>query len=193
MTNPSPEKNLLDTPADALERLYQAISHDRETGWLHQPVMIGIHTGGVWIAEQMHQRLGLEEPLGSLDISFYRDDFDTAGLHPTVRPSHLPFSIEGRDVILVDDVLYTGRTVRAALNEIFDYGRPNKVGLAVLYQRDGRELPICAQWAGQNLTLPLGTHIKLTGPTPLAVSLQSEQNTSTQTDSPLVSTGDHTE
>jgi len=160
-------------PQQALEKLHQAIALDQQRGWLNAPVMIGIHTGGVWVAQWLHQQMALSDPLGVLDISFYRDDFDRAGLHPTVRPSHLPCSIEGRDVILVDDVLFTGRTVRAALNEIFDYGRPHKVGLAVLYQRDGRELPICARWSGQDLNLAPGAHIKLSGPEPLGVELKN--------------------
>src|SRR6185436_15215641 len=92
-----------------------------------KPVMIGIHTGGVWIAEQLHKRLGLADPLGSLDISFYRDDFTRVGLNPEVKASELPVNVDGRHVILVDDVLHTGRTIRAALNEIFDYGRPASI------------------------------------------------------------------
>ena len=109
---------------------------------LINPLMIGIRTGGVWIAEQMHQRLNINEPLGLLDISFYRDDFSQIGVNPNVKPSQLPPHIEGRDIILIDDVFYTGRTIRAALNEIFDYGRPNQVVLAVLIERDGRQIPL---------------------------------------------------
>ena len=109
---------------------------------LINPLMIGIRTGGVWIAEHMHQRLNITEPLGLLDISFYRDDFSQIGVNPNVKPSQLPPHIEGRDIILIDDVFYTGRTIRAALNEIFDYGRPNQVVLAVLIERDGRANPI---------------------------------------------------
>ena len=90
----------------------------------NKTVMIGIHTGGVWIAKQLHQILGIQEPLGVLDISFYRDDFTQIGMNPEVKPSEIPFSIDGRNIILVDDVLHTGRTIRAAMNELFDYGRP---------------------------------------------------------------------
>ena len=99
---------------------------------LNTPLLIGIHSGGAWIARHMHQRLGLTEPLGLLDITFYRDDFSQIGMHPNVKASQLPPHLEGRDIILLDDVFYTGRTIRAALNEIFDYGRPNQVLLAVL-------------------------------------------------------------
>ena len=109
---------------------------------LVNPLMIGIRTGGVWIAEQMHQRLNISEPLGLLDISFYRDDFSQIGVNPNVKPSQLPTHIEGRDIILIDDVFYTGRTIRAAMNEIFDYGRPNQIVLAVLIERDGRQIPL---------------------------------------------------
>ena len=108
---------------------------------VRQPVMIGIHTGGAWIAEHLHALLDLADPLGMLDISFYRDDFTRVGVNPTVKTSNLPVNFEDRHVILVDDVLHTGRTIRAALNEIFDYGRPASVLLACLVERGGRELP----------------------------------------------------
>ena len=140
---------------------------------LINPLMIGIRTGGVWIAEQMHQRLNMTEPLGLLDISFYRDDFSQIGVNPNVKPSQLPPHIEGRDIILIDDVFYTGRTIRAALNEIFDYGRPNQVVLAVLIERDGRQIPLCPDCIGVSITLNAGQRIKLTGPEPLAIHLQT--------------------
>jgi pyrimidine operon attenuation protein / uracil phosphoribosyltransferase len=105
-------------------------------------VIVGIHTGGVWVAERLHALLGCKQPLGMLDISFYRDDFSRIGLHPQVKPSNLPFDLEGRDILLVDDVLHSGRTVRAAMNELFDYGRPASIRLAVLVDRGGHELPI---------------------------------------------------
>lgn len=136
---------------------------------LDNPVMIGIHTGGVWIAQRLHRQLGIAEPLGTLDISFYRDDFSRIGMNPQVRPSRLPFAVDDRDIILVDDVLYTGRTVRAALNEIFDYGRPRQVVLAALIDRGGRELPIAADVVGARLALAPGEQIKLTGPEPLTL------------------------
>lgn len=136
---------------------------------LSAPAMVGIHTGGVWIAQRLHASLGLQLPLGSLDISFYRDDFTRIGMNPQVRPSNLPFNVDNLDIILVDDVLYTGRTVRAALNEIFDYGRPASVTLAVLVERSGRELPVEARIVGAPIELRPGEHIKLTGPDPLAL------------------------
>lgn len=125
------------------------------------PALVGIHSGGVWVAERLKALLGLCEDIGSIDVSFYRDDFAEKGLHPQVRPTVIPFDVDGRHLILVDDVLYTGRTTRAALNELFDYGRPASVELAVLADRGERELPVCARFntwdvalaAGQSLTL----------------------------------------
>lgn len=134
-----------------------------------QPLMIGVHTGGLWVAQKMHQALSLSKPLGEIDISFYRDDFTRIGLNPQVKPSQIPVSIEGEDIVLVDDVLYTGRTVRAALNEIFDYGRPNSVTLVVLVDRSGRELPLQADVIGLKLDLSPQKQVKLTGPAPLAL------------------------
>lgn len=131
------------------------------------PALVGIHTGGVWIAERLRQRLEISAPLGQLDISFYRDDFTRIGLHPQVRLSELPFDVDNRHLVLIDDVLHTGRTARAALNELFDYGRPASVLLAVLVDRGGRELPIEAHVAGSRLELPADQQIELTGPDPL--------------------------
>ncbi|MGH8479672.1 MAG: bifunctional pyr operon transcriptional regulator/uracil phosphoribosyltransferase PyrR [Gammaproteobacteria bacterium] len=133
--------------------------------------LIGIHTGGVWVAERLRERLAIEPPIGQIDISFYRDDFSQIGMHPTVRPSQLPFDVDGRHIVLCDDILYTGRTVRAALNEIFDYGRPASVLLCVLVDRRGRQLPIQPDAAGTTLALGLDEHVKLTGPDPLALRL----------------------
>jgi pyrimidine operon attenuation protein/uracil phosphoribosyltransferase len=143
-----------------------------EAGDREDAVLIGIRTGGVWVAEQLRRRLKIGEPVGSLNIAYHRDDFARKGLHPTVDASDLPFDIDDRHVVLVDDILYTGRTVRAALNEIFDYGRPASVMLVVLVDRGGRELPVAADIAGMQMTLRVGEHVKLTGPDPLALTLQ---------------------
>lgn len=134
-----------------------------------QPLMVGIHTGGLWVAQQLHAQLGLNKPLGALDISFYRDDFTRIGMNPQVRPSDLPLSIDGQTIVLVDDVLYTGRTIRAALNELFDYGRPERVILAVLIDRGARELPIQADCVGLQVDLPAQEQVKLCGPEPLTL------------------------
>jgi len=137
-----------------------------------RPLMVGIHTGGAWLAERLHELLGIEEPLGTLDISFYRDDFTRIGLHPQVKASELPFDMEDRNIILVDDVLHTGRTIRAAMNEIFDYARPASIKLAVLIDRGDHELPIQADVVGKTMDLKPGQQIKLTGPDKLALEIQ---------------------
>lgn len=124
-------------------------------------VIVGIHTGGVWVAERLHALLKCSLPLGTLDISFYRDDFSRIGLHPQVKPSNLPFDLESRDILLVDDVLHSGRTVRAAMNELFDYGRPASIRLAVLVDRGGHELPIRPDFTGLTLAVPDHQNINL--------------------------------
>jgi pyrimidine operon attenuation protein/uracil phosphoribosyltransferase len=134
-------------------------------------VLVGIHTGGYWIAEQLYQRLQLNNPLGSLSISFYRDDFTHVGLHPEVQPSEIVVDVEGKHIVLVDDVLYTGRTVKAALNELFDYGRPASVIFCALIDRQEHELPICADVCGVTIKLQQGQQIKLSGPSPLSLTL----------------------
>ena len=138
-----------------------------------QPLIVGIETGGVWIAEQLRQRIAPESELGRLDISFYRDDFTRNGLHPTVKPSNLPTNIDGQTIILVDDVLQSGRTIRAAMNEIFDYGRPKKIILAILIDRGQREIPIQADFVGASLSLDSNSHIKLEGPESLKLVVKN--------------------
>ncbi|MFL1456622.1 bifunctional pyr operon transcriptional regulator/uracil phosphoribosyltransferase PyrR [Marinobacter sp. GN3S48] len=139
---------------------------------VESPALIGIRTGGVWLADVMRKRLGLEEPYGELDISFYRDDFSRIGLNPKVKPSSLPFSTEDRDIILIDDVIMSGRTIRAAMNEIFDYGRPASIILATLIDLGARELPIQPDVTGKVLALESHQRVKLRGPDPLRIELQ---------------------
>ncbi len=114
--------------------------------------LVGIHTGGVYLARRLasilSERLGTAIPVGTLDITLYRDDWTRLHVHPVLKGTNLPFPIDERQVILVDDVLYTGRTIRAALDALIDYGRPRRVQVAVLVDRDHRELPICAQFVG---------------------------------------------
>lgn len=159
-----------------VDRLLQGMADGLRPHLEKNPVMIGIHTGGVWLAERLHESLIIAEPLGTIDISFYRDDFTRIGMNPQVKASALPTDIDGRHVILVDDVLHTGRTVRAALNEIFDYGRPSSVILAVLIDRNERELPIQPNVVGRPITLGAHQHIKLVGPEPLALNMLEVTN-----------------
>ncbi|HDY85140.1 hypothetical protein LCGC14_0788460 [marine sediment metagenome] len=148
--------------------------HDTLNG--KDPLIIGIHTGGVWVAQQLVEILGadfFDAPLGTLNIAYYRDDFTRIGMHPQVTPSDLPFAVDDRHLLLVDDVLYSGRTIRAALNEIFDYGRPASVTFAVLIERNGRELPIQADIIGQSLTMTENEHIKLHNNNGLTLTLSA--------------------
>ena len=136
--------------------------------------MIGLHTGGAWLAERLHAALGIREPLGLMDIAFYRDDYHAQGLHHDPKRTRIAFDVSGRDLLLVDDILYTGRTVRAAMNELFDYGRPQSISLVVLADRGGRQLPICAQHCGVRLEVPAGMRLRLkrAGDGSLALALE---------------------
>jgi pyrimidine operon attenuation protein / uracil phosphoribosyltransferase len=116
--------------------------------------LIGIYSGGAWLAERIAALLPGALPIGFIDVSFYRDDYAQKGLRAKVETTTLPFDVEGSRIVLVDDVLFTGRSVRAAINELFDYGRPEKIELAVLIDRGGRELPIEATWVGARVTVP---------------------------------------
>ncbi len=122
---------------------------------------VGIYSGGAWIAERLQQMIDGDHPVGFIDVSFYRDDFNRKGLKPEVKRSELPFEVEGATIVLIDDVLYTGRSVRAAINELFDYGRPARVELAVLVDRGGRELPVEATYTGVRLAVARDLSIAL--------------------------------
>lgn len=159
------------------EKLAQAMTQQIEPLLGENSVLVGMHTGGVWLAEKIHALLGREIPLGTLDVSFYRDDFSQSGLHAEVAPSDIPFDVTGRDIILVDDVLYTGRSVRAAMNELFDYGRPASIILAVLVDRGGRELPIAAQVTGAVLELAPDQNIQLNRDSQGLLALSLRQTT----------------
>ena len=114
----------------------------------HDAALVGIYTGGIWVAERLHRLLQLATPLGTLAVTLHRDDFGRIGLHREARRSQIPFAVDGREIVLVDDVLHTGRTIRAALNELFDFGRPKAVRLAILADRGGRELPVAPDFCG---------------------------------------------
>jgi pyrimidine operon attenuation protein/uracil phosphoribosyltransferase len=155
-----PKNEDLDTPA-LLDKLSSDLRNLLQSRNIEDPLMIGIHSGGAWVANELHKNLNLKHPLGTLNITFYRDDFTRIGMHPQVEPSNLPFNVDDQHIVLVDDVLHTGRTIRAALNEIFDYGRPASVILAVLVERDSRELPVSADVAATRIELKQNQHIKL--------------------------------
>lgn len=160
----------LPQPQQLIASMAQQLQTQLDASELEQAIVVGIHTGGAWIADNLHQTLKLDTPLGSLDISFYRDDFTRKGLHPEVKSSNLP-SIEDKIVILVDDVIMSGRTIRAAMNELFDYGRPNKVILAAMLDVGQRELPIQPDICGTKVNLEDGQRIKIAGPSPLTCNI----------------------
>jgi pyrimidine operon attenuation protein/uracil phosphoribosyltransferase len=162
----------LPNPADLISQMATDLTAHLKKRDISEPRFIGIRTGGIWVAQALQEALGNDSALGTLDVSFYRDDFSQNGLHPQVRPSELPFEIEGQHLILVDDVLMSGRTIRAALNELFDYGRPASVTLVSLLDLDAGELPIRPNVVGATLSLAPNERVKLSGPTPLTLELQ---------------------
>ncbi len=147
MSMPNPE-------LDA-ELLYAQLLNQVQAGLARADnlAIVGIRSGGAWLAERLAAAMQLTERLGFIDVSFYRDDYAEKGLPAEVKPTQIPFDVEGATILLVDDVLYTGRTTRAAINELFDYGRPAKIMLAALVDRGGRELPIAADFVAASITL----------------------------------------
>ena len=145
------------------ESLYQLLEQQVMAGLAaaDQVAIVGIYSGGAWLAERLAKALGLEARLGFIDASFYRDDYASKGLRPDVRPSQISFDVDGATILLVDDVLYTGRTTRAAINELFDYGRPARIMLAALVDRGGRELPVAADFVADRVTLEPGESLVL--------------------------------
>jgi pyrimidine operon attenuation protein/uracil phosphoribosyltransferase len=150
-------------PPDA-EALYARL-RELVRAWLAAqdtpPTLVGVYSGGAWLAERLHEDLALPTPLGVVSSTLHRDDFGTRGLHPSGNRTELPFEVNARSILLVDDVLYTGRTIRAAINELYDFGRPARIDLAVLIDRGGRELPICASLVGATVELPPRTMLAL--------------------------------
>jgi pyrimidine operon attenuation protein/uracil phosphoribosyltransferase len=133
------------TLSELVERMADAVAADAR--------IVGIYSGGAWLAERLAELLPGNHPVGYIDVSFYRDDYSKKGLRAKVGTTTLPFEVGGARIVLVDDVLYTGRSVRAAINELFDYGRPESVELAVLIDRGGRELPIEATYVGARVAV----------------------------------------
>ncbi len=143
------------------EELYAKLLAQLRAADLGGTHLVGIHKGGTWVAERLAQDLGIDEVPGVIDISFYRDDYARRGLSAEVKPTQIGFEVAGARVLLIDDVLYTGRTIRGATNVLFDYGRPSRIELAVLAERDGRELPIAADYSGGRCAVPPEHHLVL--------------------------------
>ena len=144
------------TPDDALpdaEAALAALVERMRGAVAHDAAFVGIDSGGAWVAERLAALLPGEHRVGFIDVSYYRDDYEISGLKANAKRTALPFDVSGATIVLVDDVLYTGRSVRAAINELFDFGRPECVELAVLVDRGGRELPIEATYTGARLAV----------------------------------------
>ncbi|HUD33862.1 MAG TPA: bifunctional pyr operon transcriptional regulator/uracil phosphoribosyltransferase PyrR [Variovorax sp.] len=162
-TNPVPDAEAL--YGDLLRGVQALVSADTR--------LVGIASGGVWLVERLQRDLGLAGTPGVISSAMHRDDFARRGLSSSAQTA-LPFDVNGADVLLLDDVLYTGRTIRAVLNELFDFGRPARVRLAVLVDRGGRELPVAADFAAARLALPGTQSLALARDAKGAFSLQVE-------------------
>jgi pyrimidine operon attenuation protein/uracil phosphoribosyltransferase len=138
--------------------------------------IVGIHSGGAWLAERLAADLGLAGRLGFIDVSFYRDDYAKKGLHPDVKPTQIGFNVDRANIVLVDDVLFTGRTTRAAINVLFDYGRPARIMLAALADRGGRELPVAADFVASPAAIQPGQSLALSRDSAGQLSLTIEDD-----------------
>lgn len=143
------------------ETLFESLAERIKPLITTNTAIVGIHSGGAWLAERLLPILGKDLAHGILDVSFYRDDFNERGLHSETKPSQIPFDVQDKHIILIDDVFYTGRTIRAAMNELFDYGRPASITLAVLVNRGGRELPIAPQISAFDTELAASQNLQL--------------------------------
>jgi pyrimidine operon attenuation protein/uracil phosphoribosyltransferase len=166
-------------PAGALlldaEALYQELLRGVPRLLTAQTRLVGVTSGGAWLAERLQQDLGLPGKPGVISSAMHRDDFAQRGLAGTSAQTHLPFDVQGTPILLIDDVLFTGRTIRAAINELFDYGRPASVQLAVLVDRGGRELPIQADLTAARVSLPAGRSLALARDAQGRLSFQVEE------------------
>ena len=142
------------------EALYTELRRGVRGLWRDGAALVGIWSGGAWLAQRLQADLGLAGRHGVISSTLHRDDFGSRGLGGAA-PTELPFAIEGRHIVLIDDVLYTGRTIRAVVNELYDFGRPASVQLAVLVDRGGRELPIAADFAAARIALPATQRLSL--------------------------------
>lgn len=156
----------LDTSLPNAEDLLKTLAQKLKPLLVENTALVGIHSGGVWLMQRL--LVLLEDTItanaiehGTLDVSFYRDDYAQRGLKAENRPSQIPFDVENKHIILIDDVFYTGRTTRAAMNELFDYGRPASITLVALVNRGGRELPIAPQIVAAEIPLDAEQHLQL--------------------------------
>lgn len=164
----------LPSPTELLSNIATNLQNYLTKRGITKPAYVGIRTGGVWVAQALLETMGKqEETLGILDVSFYRDDFTQKGLNPQVSPSALPFEIDNQHIVLIDDVLMSGRTIRAAMNELYDYGRPASITLVCLLDLDARELPIRPDVVGEVLNLATDQRVKVQGPSPLTLELKT--------------------
>ena len=143
------------------ERALESLAASLRAGVAHDAAFVGIYSGGAWLAERLGKLVPGEHPVGFIDVSFYRDDYASRGLKTGARRSDLPFDVAGATIVLIDDVLYTGRSTRAAINELFDFGRPRAIELAVLVDRGGRELPIEPNYVGVRVACARSLSIEL--------------------------------
>lgn len=164
-------------PLPDAEHLLQVLAQKLEPLLQPNTALVGIHSGGVLLMQRLLDMLavtirqqGIEH--GTLDVSFYRDDYAKRGLKAENRPSQIPFEVENKHIILIDDVFYTGRTTRAAMNELFDYGRPASIALVALVNRGGRELPIAPQIVAAELPLDVTQHLQLSKQTDGSLELE---------------------
>ncbi len=152
---------LLNTEALDAEALYQDLLAGTRGLLRPQSALVGIWSGGAWLAERLQRDLQLPGETGVISSALHRDDFNSRGMSGGADHTRLPFEVQGRDIVLVDDVLYTGRTIRAVINELFDFGRPASVTLVVLVDRGGRELPIHPAYSAARVTVPTGQRLSL--------------------------------
>jgi pyrimidine operon attenuation protein/uracil phosphoribosyltransferase len=138
--------------------------------------LVGIHSGGVWLMRRVLETLKSEIPFGTLDAALYRDDYAARGLKANLKPSDIAFDVTDKHIILIDDIFYTGRTTRAAMNELFDYGRPASITLAVLINRGGAQLPITPNITGADILLQANQSLQLSQDTKGKLHLEIEQN-----------------
>ena len=164
MNLPNPETLLSNITAEISQRL--------------QPntALVGIHSGGVWLMQRILESLHLTILHGTLDAAMYRDDYAQRGLKNEPKPSNIAFDVTDKHIILIDDIFYTGRTTRAAMNELFDYGRPASISLAVLINRGGAQLPIAPNIVGAELLLQPNQNLQLSQDSQGKLSLEIEQN-----------------